>query len=157
AVRSVAMIAVDVLADQRDFAHARLGEPRRLGDDLHHRPRGFRAARIGHDAERTELVAAFLDGDEGGHAARTRCRAARRRQEVELVLDWNLGVHERALLRYTRQERGKSVIALRPEDEIDGGSAADDLLALGLCGAARDRDRHTAAGLGGLLLEHTDA
>ena len=71
-LRSLAMPGVDVLAEQRDLAHAGGGQPLGLGDDLRHRPRHFRAARIGHDAEGAELVAAFLDGEEGGDAAAPR-------------------------------------------------------------------------------------
>ena len=65
----LAVIGIHVLPDQRHFAHARPGEPLDLGRDLLHRPRHFDAARIGHDAEGAELVAAFLHGDEGGNAA----------------------------------------------------------------------------------------
>ncbi len=64
-----AAIGVDVLADERDLAHAGVDEPSRLGDDVGDGPRDLGAARIGHDAERAELVAAFLHGDEGGDAA----------------------------------------------------------------------------------------
>src|SRR5438105_696292 len=62
--RGLAVIGVDVLAQQRDLdgagSHqlARLGQHRRSGSRI------FRAARIGHDAEGAELVAAFLDGQE---------------------------------------------------------------------------------------------
>ena len=161
AVGSFAVIGVDVLADQRDLAHAGLGEPLDLGDDLHDRPRRFGAARIGHDAERAELVAAFLHGDEGRYAARARRLAARRRELVELVLDRKLGVDHGALaafaLRARAQRRGKAVIALRPDHEIDRRRAADDLLALGLRDAARDCDRHAAACARRRLLEHADA
>ena len=47
----LAAIGVDVLADQRDFAHAGVDEALRLGDDLRDVARDFGAARIGHDAE----------------------------------------------------------------------------------------------------------
>ncbi len=65
AVRSLAVIGVDVLPDQGDFAHAIVGEPEHVVDDLCHGPRHFGAARIGHHAERAEFIAAFLNGDEG--------------------------------------------------------------------------------------------
>ena len=64
-VRSFAVIGVDVLPDQRDFAHAIVGEPQHVVDDPGHRPRHLGAARIGHHAEGAEFVAAFLHGDEG--------------------------------------------------------------------------------------------
>ena len=69
AVRPLAVPGVDVLAEQRDLADAGGSKPLGLGDDLRDRPRNFRAARIGHHAEGAELVAALLDGEEGGDAA----------------------------------------------------------------------------------------
>ena len=58
------MKRIDVLTDQGDLAHAIVGETLDVIDDLRNRPRDFRAARIGHDTERAEFVAAFLHGDE---------------------------------------------------------------------------------------------
>ena len=98
----LAVIAVDVLADQRDLAHARVGKPLGLGDDLCDRPRHLGAARVGHDAEGAELVAAFLHGDEGRDAALARRGLARRREMIELVLDRKLGVDDLAALRRAR-------------------------------------------------------
>ena len=69
-VGTFAVIGVDVLADQGDLAHAVVGEPLHVVDDLCDRARYFRAARIGHHAEGAELVAAFLHGDESGDSAR---------------------------------------------------------------------------------------
>ena len=89
----LAVIGVDVLAEQRDLDRARRHQLARLGQHRRSRPRIFGAARIGHDAEGAELVAAFLDRQErraGAHAVaapaggRTcsrpgnRCRARRR-------------------------------------------------------------------------------
>ena len=45
------MIGVDVLSDQRHFAHARTRETRNLVDDRSDRTRDLRPARIGHDAK----------------------------------------------------------------------------------------------------------
>ena len=61
------MIGVDVLSDQHDFAHARVAPAGRFRRVI--APTGredSRAARIRHDAERAELVAALLDRHEGG-------------------------------------------------------------------------------------------
>ena len=44
------------------------------------------------------------------------------------------------------------MIALRPDHDVDGRRAADDLLALGLRDAAGDRDAHLAAVARGLVL-----
>ena len=156
-VRAVAVIGVDVLADQRDLAHAGVRQPRDLGDDLHDRARHLGAARIGHDAEGAELVAAFLHGHEGRDAARARRRAARRRQQIELVLDRELGVDHAFAAPNARQQSRQPMVALRPDHEIDRRRAADDLLAFRLGDAAGDRDHHAAAVAGGGLLEHAHA
>ena len=47
----LAAIGVDVLADQRDLAHASVDEALRLCDDLRDVARDFSAAGIRHDAE----------------------------------------------------------------------------------------------------------
>ena len=63
------VIGVDVLSEQRDLAHPGRREARDFVDDRANRTRNLRAAGVGHDAERAELVAALLDGHERGHAA----------------------------------------------------------------------------------------
>ncbi len=55
------MIRVDVLAKQREFEGTPFDQLTRFGEDGGNRPRILDAARIGHDAEGAELVAAFLD------------------------------------------------------------------------------------------------
>ena len=139
------MIGVDVLPDQRHLAHAGFGQTLDLGDDLLHRPRDFGAARIGHDAKRAELVAAFLHGDEGGNAALGDCLAARRRKRVELVVDGKFGVDDLLARLRAREQAGQAVIVLRADHQIDRAGAPDDLFALGLRHAAGDRDQHVAA------------
>ena len=64
AVRSFAVIGVDVLPDQGDLAHAIVGEPEHVVDDPGDRARHLGAARVGHHAEGAEFVAAFLHGHE---------------------------------------------------------------------------------------------
>ena len=86
------MIGVDVLSDQRDFAHACVREPFNLRHDFVHGPRGFGATRKRHDAERAELVAAFLYRDKSGDAARAHGGAARRGEMIELVVDRKFGI-----------------------------------------------------------------
>ena len=58
-------IAVDGLADQRDFQAAVVGQPANFLDDLVSRPALFRSAHAGHDAIRAELVAAEHDPHQG--------------------------------------------------------------------------------------------
>ena len=45
------MIGVDVLTEQGDLAHARIGKARDLVENVGERPRGLGAARVRHDAE----------------------------------------------------------------------------------------------------------
>jgi hypothetical protein len=144
-VRAFTVIGVDVLPDQRDLAHAVVGEPLHVVDDLCDRPRHFRAARIGHDAERAELVAAFLHRDEGRDAARADRIRFRLRQEAELVLDRKFGLDRAAFALCPRQKLRQMMIALRAHHDVDGRRAADDLFALGLGDATGDRDPHLAA------------
>ena len=154
AVRSLAVIGVDVLADQRDLAHAIVGEPLHVVDDLCDRPRDFRAARVRHHAEGAELVAAFLHGDERGNAARADRGRLRRRQESELVLDRKFRLQRAAVAFRLRQQLRQMMIALRADHDVDDGRAADDLLALGLRDAAGDRDVHLPPVARGLVLHH---
>ncbi len=149
-----AMIGVDVLPDQRHLAHARSGEILDLGENCPDGPRNFRAARVGHDAEGAELVAAFLHGDEGRDAARPRLLEARRREEGELVLDRKLGCDHAPL---AGEQFGQAVVALRPDHQIDHRRAPDDLFPLRLRHATRDRDRHAAPGARGALLHRAHA
>ena len=143
-VRAFAVIGVDVLPNQRDLAHAVVGEPLHVVDDLRHRARDFRAARIGHHAEGAELVAAFLHGDECGNAARADRIRLRGGEEAELVLDREFGLQRAAFALRARQQLRQMMIALRPDHDVHCRRAADDLRALGLRDAARDRDAHLA-------------
>src|SRR5262249_5356498 len=147
---------VDVLTDQRDFAHAGVGQSLDLGDDLHHRSRHLGATRIGHDAKRAELVAAFLHGDERADTARACRLATRRPQDVELILDRKFGVDDRALTFGTGEQTGQAMIALRADDEIDRRRAPDDLLTFGLGDAARNGDGHAAPVARGSGFERAD-
>ena len=49
------------------------------------------------------------------------------------------------------------MIALWADDEIDGGSAAHDLGALGLGDAANHGDHRIVAGVAALVFQHADA
>ena len=83
--------------------------------------------------------------------------ALRRRQMIELALGREVGV-EHARTRQALagapygglalgfgQKLGQAVVGLRADDDVDGGLAAHDLLALGLGDAARDGDGEIAA------------
>ncbi|MGY3630616.1 hypothetical protein ACVWWI_007547 [Bradyrhizobium sp. USDA 3686] len=151
-VRSLAVIGVDVLSDQRELAHAVLGEPLHVVDDLCHRPRDFRATRVRHDAEGAELVAAFLHRDESGNAAGADRAGLGLGQEAELVLSREFGLDGAAFIAGALQQLRQMMIALRSHHDVDRGCTAHDLLALGLCHAACDRDLHgTPVARGGVL------
>ena len=141
----LAVPGVDVLAEQSDFAHARIGQRAGLFRDAQDGPRVFGAARIGHHAKRAELVATLLNGEEGRRSARQRLALLRRGQAGEFILDGEIRVDQR-LARlvparaYPRHEFGKAVIILRADNEIDDRGAAAHFLALGLGDAARDDD-----------------
>src|SRR4051812_21065643 len=55
AAETFAMIGVDVLTDQGDFAHASVREILYFAEDRLDRPRDFHTARVRHDAEGAEL------------------------------------------------------------------------------------------------------
>ncbi len=117
-VRSLAVIGIDVLADHRDLADAGIRQALRFLDDLCDRTRHFGAARIGHDAEGAELVAAFLDGDEGGDAARAHRLARRVLQKIEFVFRREFGFDRPFAARglFAAVRAGDDSSAVRPPD-----------------------------------------
>ena len=143
-VRPLAVIGVDVLAQQGDFAHAPIRQLSRLFQHRRHRSRPFGAARIGHDAEGAELVATLLHRQEGGRPL----GEAGRGQGVELVVRSEVGADPFAPRpRRAGQKLGQLVIGLGTDDDIDGRLTPHDLLALGLGDAAGDGDGQVPAGL----------
>jgi hypothetical protein len=140
-----AVPGVDVLAKQRDLAHAGSTGVRALSEDPVDGAGDLGTAGIGHDAEGAELVAAFLHGEKGGHAAGADGFCRRIRQSVELVFGGKLGLDDALAVARPRQRLGQAVIGLRPDDHIDNRRAADDLLAFGLGHTAGDRDHQVAA------------
>src|SRR3546814_4527017 len=75
------------------------------------------------DTEGAELVAAFLDRQKFGDAA----RRADLGQVVEFGLDGKVGVeHATPGARGARDHRRQTVIGLRPEHDLDAGCAAQD-------------------------------
>ena len=157
AVRSHAMIGVDVLAEQRHFAHARRRQPLRFSDDLGNGARNLRTARIGHHTEATELVAAFLHGQKRGDAALADDVRLGRRQMFELILDGKFGLHDARAIGGAHDQVRQSMIALRSEHQIDGGRAPRDFLALSLRDASGDRQQHRATAFFARLLQLSNA
>jgi hypothetical protein len=127
AVGSQPVIGIDVLAQQRDLAHALVGEAAGLGFHIGDGAGELGAARVGHDAEGAELVATLLHRQErrhrlGGRASGQRC---------ELVLLGEAGFDDPAPFRPgAGDEVAQAVIALRTHDQIDGRRAPQDLGAL---------------------------
>src|SRR5437868_15266703 len=91
--------------------------------------------------------------DEGRHAACPGRLAARRLEDIELVLDRELGVDHRLPALDAGEQRRQAMIALRPDHKIDRRRAAKNFPAFGLGDAARDRDHDAASVTGGGLFE----
>ena len=141
---------VDVLPQEGDLAHAAGGQAPGLGQDGLGRPGPFAASGVGHHAEGAELVAALLDGEEGGDA-RGRALGA---QCVELGLGGEVSGETLSTRPVGAGDQlGQLVVGLGAHDEVDGGLTAQDLLALRLGHAAGDRDGHGPARRGPLGLQ----
>ncbi len=150
------MIGVHILPDQGDLANAGFGQPLHFGGDFFNRPRDFGAARIRHNAEGAELVAAFLHRDECGNAAPGDHVFTGRRQRIKLVLDGKFGVDDFLTALRAGNHLRQPVIILRADYQIDGSGATDDFLAFRLCHAAGDRDQHLAAIARGGVFQFAD-
>ena len=138
------VIGIDVLSEQRDLAHAGRRQAHDLLDDRTNRTRGLGAAGVGHDAERTELVAALLHGHERRDAALGDRVGRARRKMSELVLGREVGGDDAGSKARFAQELRQAMIALRADDDIDRGLAAQDFGPLGLGEAAGDDERRRA-------------
>ena len=140
-------VRVDVLAEQRDLAHALGGELHDLHQHVFEGPADLLAAGVRHDAVGAVLGAALHDRDEGARAL-----GARRGQVVELLDFGEADVHLRpALLEPCREQLRQPVQRLRPEHHVDVGRTLDDRRAFLAGHAAADADQHA------LLLEVLDA
>ncbi len=134
-------VAVDVLPQQGDLAHALLGELRALAEDVLERARDLLTAGVGHHAEAAVLAAALHDRDEGG-----RPLGPGLGQAVELLDLREADVHHRALrparaVHHIRQ----TVQGLGPEDHVHVGRALGDGRALLARHAAADADHQPRA------------
>src|SRR6202023_3835673 len=112
------MIGIDVLADQAYLADARDGHHFDFRNDAFDRPRGCRAARVGHYEERTEFIAAFLHGHESADAALANLVRRSRGEVIELAFGGKIRGKDLAGGFGAAQELGQAGKALRPNAEI---------------------------------------
>jgi hypothetical protein len=107
------MIGIDVLAEQGQLANTLIHETTRFVDETRDGARDLRTARIGHDAERTELVATLLHCEKRGRLTPHGGRPFAWRQMLELVVFWKLGLDEPFLASPdARDELRQAMIAL---------------------------------------------
>ena len=147
------VIGVDVLPQQRELAHAAVGQAARLGLDVGDGARELRAPRIGHDAERAELVATLLHRQKRRH----RPRPGALGQAGELVLLGKPRLDDAVAGAGARNQLAQPMIALRPHHQVDRRRASQDLGTLGLGDAARNRDDRALARPRPLRLHLADA
>jgi hypothetical protein len=141
--REVTAVAVHVLAQQRHLGDAVVGRPADLLDDVVEGPADLLATHGGHDAERTAVVAADLDGHPPGprHLAPHRERGG---EGVEVLRDGLLeDLHDRAAsdLRLV-EELGGPVHVVGAEHHIDVRGPVDDRGPVLLGQTAGHRDLH---------------
>ena len=141
AVAHLAAVGVDVLAQQRDFLDALVGQTGDLDQHVVKRPADLFAARVRHDAVAAVLGAAFHDADEGRGAL-----DLGRWQVVELFDFGKADVNLRAPLACAgRQQFGEAVQGLRAEHQVHIGRALDDGRTLLAGDAAANANLHALA------------
>ena len=138
-----AAVGVHVLAQQRHFLDALVGQVGHFDQHVVERARDFFAARVGHDAEAAVFATAFHDRDE--------CRGAfdaRRRHVVELFDLGKADVDLRAaFVAAALDEVGQAVQGLRSEHHVDIRRALDDGLAFLAGDTAAHADDEVRIGL----------
>ena len=133
ALGQVVAVGLHRLAQERDLAHAALGQHRHLVRHLGDGPAALAAAAVGDDAEGAELVAAVDDGHVGGGPR---------------WLGEGAGP-ELAAQVFVRQDGGQHVgEGLGAGEDIDEGEALLELLAAQAHHAAHDGDLQLAVALG---------
>ena len=143
AVSHRAAVGVDVLAEQRDLAHALGGELPHLLEHRVEAAADFLAARVGHDAEAAVLAAAFHDRDEGARALQ---RAAAGRWSNFSISGKLTSTTARPVRRRSAIICGQPVQRLRAEHQVDERRALGDRLALLAGDAAAHADQHARGG-----------
>ena len=117
------MIGVDVLPEQREFARPASRKLLDFVEDLGGRARSLRPPRIGHDAERAELVAALLHGDKA-LTPRERIASRLAAGSDRTCPRRKFGVDHAP--RAAGDKFGQAVVVLPPDDEIHRGLSTQD-------------------------------
>ena len=120
------LVVVDDLPEQLDFPGAGVHRVPRLGDDVGRRAHALVAARVRHDAERAELVAAFDDGDVGLERIAAPRDPERKRDVVDRVdrIGRAAGAATPRPRRRLVDEHRQPLQVLRADDDVDGRSSA---------------------------------
>ena len=133
-IRRFAMPGIHVLAEQGDLSRALRHQPAGLCQHGGGGAAGFGAACVRHHAERTEFVAAFLNGQKRGDALGGGCF----RQKVEFLFGGKIGFdHGAAGTGGLRDHFRQPVIGLRTQHNVHIRRARKDLRTFRL--------RHTAS------------
>jgi hypothetical protein len=129
-------VGIDVLAEQGDLLTPCAARPGHFGEDVVEGARDLLAARVGHDAERTELAAALHDRDEGRMPS---TRAGGRWSNFSIsgkeMSTCALPLERRAAIICGRRCR-----VCGPKTQVDVGCAGDDRRAFLAGDAAADAD-----------------
>ena len=164
AFAGVSLIAVDRLAQERDFQAAVGGQAADFGHDLGGGAALLRAADLGHDAVGAELVAAEHDPHHGlerrwpaiGRTGRIELGETLLDQRAALVHAVEAHFQSRlavALGGHFLQDLRQAVDLARPDDQVDVCGAAEDQVLVLLGHAAQDADD----GFGLSLFQRTQA
>ena len=155
-IGAVAVVSVDVLAEQGQFTDAAGDELFGFNNDLADRTGVFRSARVGDHAESAEFIAAFLDGQKSGRRAGRHGRTGG--QVVELFVVGENGFDLMLCLRRDAgQHFGQAMVALRADHDVDDGGAGDDFGAFGLGHATGNGDNGVFAECAALVFHFLDA
>ena len=133
------LVVIDDLPEQLDFPRPGVRRLPRVGEDVGDRPHPLVAARVRHDAEGAELVAAFDDRDVGLQRVAT-ARDAERKRDVLDRVEIDRGACARAAAGRRVDEHRQALQVLRTDDHVHGGRAFQNLLAFLLRDAPRDGD-----------------
>jgi hypothetical protein len=146
-----AMIGIHVLAQQGDLANTCIDKTARLADHLRHRARILGTARVGYNAEGTELVTAFLHGQERGGPS----NGAGIRKAVELVDRRKFRIDDARPVLRLRNHLGQAMIHLRPDNDVHGLGLSQHLLAFCLRYATGNGNDQLSPITGTLALQDT--